>query len=286
VLVAAIWVVFSHRGDKESLSVAMLQRIEGLAPPERREWLAAMLAEISAMDDGRSARRFARGCLRAALCSPPARDRTTSSLAGLVTATVGATIALCVYGLLVYPEIRSDWPWLIYLVVFVGLVAVYGLVGLQLAQLGSSRVRLLGVGVGLSGALVGWWAASSQPVVSSPIALLAVAPPLLATGYVIRRTKQPGQAVVWAGEAAVMAGLSSFIGYVTTVYTTGGGPRTAASLQQFAMSGAHNYTSWAVSDELSGAVFLLAAVPILTVVAAAVATQVGRNPSGPELPLT
>ncbi|MGH9055330.1 MAG: hypothetical protein ACRDYY_05615 [Acidimicrobiales bacterium] len=249
--------------------------MEALSGPERRVWLAAMLAEQAVIVERRSARRFARGCVRAVLWSPPTLDREAGPMAGSIAAAATGAAGLGVYGLVAYPEVRSGWIWLIYLVVFAVLVASCGVFGVQCAQLGFTWVRRLGVAAGLPGAVVGWWAAQSNTVVSM-VEFVVVVPPLLAAVYVAKHSHRTAQVAVVAGEAAVVAGLSTFIGFVVTAYATGGGDRSPTTLGQFAASGAHDYASWAISGELGGAVFLLVAVPIVTlIVAGTVTTAMG-----------
>ena len=277
-LVVFVSLAVSRRRSKQKLSIATLRAIRKVSSPSRCDWVDAMLAEHDAIGDRRSARRFARGCLRALLFSPSAADVTARTIGGALGAAVACAVGLALYGIVVYPDIRPDggtwWVWSLYLAVFLAVLAFFSVVGLSLASLGSARVRRVGVLAGASAALLGWWAAQSDAVVSS-VSLIVVALPLVVVVMVVaRRTGRRDQAAVAAGLMAITAGLLIFIADVTTIYVTGGGPPTPFLLHQFAHSGAHSYAGWAINEALGGAVVLLCCVPVVIVVLGLLATQI------------
>jgi len=79
--------------------------------------------------------------------------------------------------------------------------------------------------------------------------------------------------------AALTAGLLTFASYVATTHATLG-PPTATLLQEFARSGAHDYRSWVIGDDLGGAVFLLLFVPLLATALGMLAARLA-SPSSP-----
>src|SRR5262249_4485281 len=102
-----------------SVAVPALRALARYGAPAQQEGVAAMLAEHDALDDPAARRRFARGCLRAAVVGPGGGDGATT----LVLAGVGGAIALAAglaaFGLVHYPGLRDGWSWLVYLGLFV-----------------------------------------------------------------------------------------------------------------------------------------------------------------------
>ena len=275
-LVVFVSLAVSRRCSSQKLSIATLRAIRKVSSPSRCDWVDAMLAEHDAIGDRRSARRFARGCLRALLFSPSAADVTARTIGGALGAAVACAVGLALYGIVVYPDIRPDggtwWVWSLYLAVFLAVLAFFSVVGLSLASLGSARVRRVGVLADVR-SLLGWWAAQSDAVVSS-VSLIVVALPLVVVVMVVaRRTGRRDQAAVAAGLMAITAGLLIFIADVTTIYVTGGGPPTPFLLHQFAHSGAHSYAGWAI-NEAWVAQWSCCAHPVVIVVLGLLATQI------------
>jgi hypothetical protein len=162
-----------------------------------------------------------------------------------------------------YPGLRTGWGWIIDLAVFLAIVAGYSLAGVHLGRLGSAAARRAGLLAGAPAALCGWWIAQSNGGAIGYAAMLVIALPCaIAATIVAKRQQRTDQAAVAAMCAALSAGLFAFVSYVATTYATLR-PPTAALLQEFARSGAHDYRSWVVGDDLGGAVFLLLFIPVL-----------------------
>ena len=222
-----------------------------------------MLAEYDALRDPGVRRRFARGCLRAVVASPTRADRTATALRGLSDLFVACAIALATYGLVRFPGVRVGWAWLVALAVFLLTVSGYAFGCSRLSRLGSPQNRWLGVLAGTPAALCGWWAASSNSVVSLPLVMVAAVPIVIVALYVIRRHRRADEAVVAVSGASLTAGLVTFIAYLSTTYATGGGPSTPVLFHQLARSGAPDHPSWRIADNFGASVFLLLFVPLV-----------------------
>jgi hypothetical protein len=228
-----------------------------LAPPARREWLEAMRAEQSLIEDPRERRRFARGCARALLIRSRSSDRTTAAMRSVVVATSAVAIGLAMFGLVDYPELRTGL-WLAYVAMFVAVLAVHAALGSRLARLGPGEARRIGLLCAVPAAGIAAAAAAVSGGLSLALLCLLLAPPAVAGWIAARRDGRIGSGVVAAGAACVLAALLSFIGFVTASYVVGGGSPTPELLADFHRSGMHDYATWAVGDSLGGAVFMLA----------------------------
>jgi hypothetical protein len=109
--------------------------------------------------------------------------------------------------------------------------------------------------------------------------------PALAALVAIRREPRRADGSIAAGCCALTAGLATFIGYVFVTYTTDGGTPSARLLDDFRRSGARDYRTWVVGDNLGGAVFLLGFVLIVGIalgLIAAHATAPGAQVPDPD----
>jgi hypothetical protein len=256
-----------HRGRNRS-GVKNARRRESLdlagalvAPPGR-EWLDAMRAEHASIEDPSERRRFARGCVRAALVAPWRPDGTAVLLRAVVAVAVAVAIAVAIglaaFGLAHYPGIRSGW-WIPELGAFIVILAIYAALGLRLSLLGRPAARRAALLAALPAAALCAAAAGGDGAWSYALALATVALPALAAAIAGRTGDRDGAALA-AGLCAVIAGLLAFAGYVTVTYATDGGTATPALLDEFRHSGATDYATWAVGDSLGGAIFMLAFV--------------------------
>src|SRR5262249_52942074 len=163
----------------------------------------AMLAEHDALDDPAERRRFARGCLRAAVVGPGGGDGTTTVVLAAFGAAIALAAGLAAFGLVHYPGLREGWSWLVYL----GLVTV---------GLGSPAARRRGVVAALPALVTSWAAAHGDGVVAYGLALAAVLLPANAALYASRLDRRPESGIVAATCCAVLAGILSFAGYTAS----------------------------------------------------------------------
>ncbi len=276
-LVVGATLALRHRGSDRQPSVAILRAIRQASPAQQRDWIDAMLAEWAAIGDRRSARRFARGCLKAFLLAPKAADSTARAIRAALGGATGCAVGLAAFGIVAYPDVRPDmrtaWMWSLYLVVFLATIAVLTVVGLALANLGTARTRRVGLLAGTSAGLFAWWAAWSDTVLSSLLVIVVALPLVVVVILIARHTGRRDEAAIATGLMAIIAALLVFVADATTAYATGGGTPTPDLLHQFAHSGAHNYAGWAISENLGGAVFLVCSLPIIITMLGAVAAR-------------
>jgi hypothetical protein len=251
-----------RRSAASGLSVQLLRSLARVAPPERREWIDAMLAEHDAIDDPARRRQFARGCLRSALLTAPgARDNAALLVNSTIGLGVAAAATLAAFGLVHYPGLRDDGTWIVYLTVFVIGLAGYALAGLTAATLGSPHARRVGVLVGVPAIVLSWAAIEYSAPVSGGTAMIVTLLPAVAALWALRQDGNPDDGVVAAVCCALVTGLGSFVGYAAGTFATVDRRPTAALLHAFAESGTRNYRTWMVGDNLGGACFLLFFIP-------------------------
>jgi hypothetical protein len=168
---AAAWLLWRAWWRRAGERVAALDGPAGLLaaaaatlPADRRDWGAAMAAELAQVEDRGARWRFAAGCARAALL-PPGGDRAAVAVAGALAVAATAATALATWAVL--PAGR------VFGLVFVGLVG--GLATLAVARSGRARgtgpgwaVAGLGLaGVGACAAATTWYLAE-HPTYARP----------------------------------------------------------------------------------------------------------------------
>ena len=245
-----------------------------------QNWIEAMRAEHAAIVDRRERRHFAWGCVRALLFGAMPADRVGGAMRSAVTLLIAGAGGLVTVGLLRYPGLRSGW-WLAYVAVFVALLIGYGVVGRFLAACGTPRARLLGMAAAFPAVGLAAFAGLSDGGVSAGLPLLIFVLPALAAWAATRDGGRAAIGVVAGASCAVTAGLLAFLTFVSLTYARNGGSPTPALLADFRRSGLHDYATWAVGDNLGGAVFLLGMTLVVgTVAGTLVATLRGTGQRG------
>jgi hypothetical protein len=268
-LAAAAWVVVTRvRAPRngavtQSSSAVLLRALADSSSARDRDWIAAMVAEHDAIADPAGRRRFARGCLAALATTPRGGDTTAWLIRVIVGGAVAAAVALAGFGLWRYPGLRVGVAWLVYLAIFAVALTACALAGYLVARIGSPAGRVSAVGMALPALLLSWYAAAHNSATAVGAALAVVLLPG-AAGAVARRIDRTRVAAVAAAAlCAVTTGLLSFIGYVATTYATHGGAISPSTWAEYLASGAPDYPTWAVSDNLGGACFLLVFIPLV-----------------------
>jgi hypothetical protein len=279
VVVLAIGFTVFHGTRSQGLTVAALRAAARLSPRRQREWIEAMIAEHDLIADDRTRRHFAMGCLWAVVCHGGRADSTAVVASGVVGLGAASAVVVAIYGLVEYPGVGAGWVSAVYLVVFGVLVAFYALAGFRLVRLGSGLARTVGLLAAAPAAVGAWWAARSDSVLSIGGSIVFVIPVAIAAGSVARRRRRADDGVVAASCGGVAAGFVTFLVYAVTTYATNGGPVTPTSWREFAQSGAHDYVTWAVGENLAGAVFLLLIVPVLATLLGLLAAKAAAPPS-------
>jgi hypothetical protein len=149
--------------------------------------------------------------------------------------------------------------------------------------LGPSQIRRTGLLVAIPALALSAAAARGTGVFSYACALSTILLPVLAALLATGREPHGVNGAVAAGCCTVAVGLATFIGYVFVTYVTDGGTPTAQLLEEFHHSGARDYRTWIVGDNLGGAVFLLGFILVagiaVSVIAAAVAKRETAGPT-------
>jgi hypothetical protein len=242
-----------------------------LLPRHRAPWGRAMTGELEHLAAPRERRRFAVGCVRAILFTPPGPGEPGRALVAVVATAAMACLGVVAYALVRYPGLRTGAAVWFAVIAFLGALAAYLLVAAavvaRLPRVGNSNV---GLGVlGGSGLATLWLvvgaaagaspAAGVLPIVLIPLASVAVG----AAGAWRSRSVAAGRRV--AVLAAVLAALLLFLTWVGMAVLTGGRPYDPGLLRDFRSSGAADLATYAVDDNLGAGMMLLLLVPALTV---------------------
>jgi hypothetical protein len=240
-----------------------------LLPADRATWGEAMVGELAQLERPVDRRRFALGCLRAVVLSPPSRGEPGRSVVGVVVVGTAASVALAGYALVRYPGLRAGGGVWVALATFLAILLCYAVATLAVvgnlggaarpvarrALVGGSVVALLWVLIGVaatSSAYPGW-----VPVLLIPLACLTVG----ASGARRGRAAAGCQTALLA---AVVAGLGLFVVAVGAALLTAGHPHDAGLVRDFPASGAPDLATYSVDDSLGTAMVLLLLVPLLT----------------------
>jgi len=241
------------------------------------DWIAAMRAEHAAIADPRERRRFARGCVRAVLLGSMPADRIGRLMQSTLMLAIAGAAALATVGLLRYPGLRSGW-WLAYVAVFVALLVGYGVVGRLIAVSGTREARLLGVAAALPAVGLAAVAGLADDGLAGAVPHLTFVLPAFAAWAATRHGERAEIGIVAAASCAVTAGLLAFLTFVSLTYARNGGSPSPALLAGYRRSGIHDYATWAVGDNLGGAVFLLGVILVVgTAAGTIVANGRGRG---------
>ena len=229
-------------------------------------WFEAMRAEQAAVEDRHQRRRFRAGCVWA-LLSCPSTDRTATMSRAALAAAVASAIAAAGYGLLHYPLLRSG-SWLVYLAVFTVLVITYAVLGTALSCLEAPRARHIGIVTALPAVALSAVGAHGNGVVSFAVASSPILLPALAAWWAASAERRWTAGAVAGVCCTLLGGLLAFAGFALATYRDDTRPATGVLLEEFRRSGARDYRTWLVGDNLGGATFLLA---IMLVIGTAVA---------------
>jgi hypothetical protein len=249
---------------------ALALAVRGL-PAERADWGDAMSAELAGVRGARARWSFSLGCARTAVgmrmrAAVLAHDRGGAGLRASVLAAIAASIVLALYGPVRYPGLRTGDSWFA-LLAFLAIVLAYGVAALSLSRgraPAAATARRCGVAGGL--AVGGGWLLIFLPVSKAfffvPLAVALVAPIVVAAlaGHLSHDAGVGRAAALWSG---LVGGLLVFIAYVTVTYAGDGRPYDAQTLRDFHASGARDLVTYAVADDLGGALSMLVIIPVV-----------------------
>jgi hypothetical protein len=257
--------VRSPRAAREDRPARLLALAARGLPPGRQEWGRAMEAELHEVRAARARRRFALGCAwgsaliraRALLGS---REPGGVGLRVVVLGASAAAVALAGWGLVRYPDLRSDRNAWASMAGLLALAFAYGALTLMLSRgttIGAVADRRRGLAAGLvSGGA--WFLVLSPPAVLKPWVLLPLVVALLAPACAARSGRSASRAALWSG---IVGGLVAAIAWVAAAYVRDGRPYDAGLLHDFHRSGAVDLAAYAVRGDLATALELLVLVP-------------------------
>jgi hypothetical protein len=249
---------------------ALALAVRGL-PAERADWGDAMSAELAGVRGARARWSFSLGCARTAVgmrmrAAVLAHDRGGAGLRSSVLAAIAASVVLALYGPVRYPGLRTGDSSFAFLA-FLAIMLAYGVAALSLSRgraPAAATARRCGVAGGL--AVGSGWLLIFLPVSKAfffvPLAVALVAPIVVAAlaGYSSQDAGVGRAAALWSG---LVGALLVFIAYVTVTYAGDGRPYDAQTLRDFHASGARDLVTYAVADDLGGALSMLVIIPVV-----------------------
>jgi hypothetical protein len=195
-----------------------------------------------------------------------------------VLAAIAASLASVAFGLARYPGLRDSadtWP---VVAVYLALLAAYtGLAVLLSRQSGTNATASRRVGL-VTGLATGTsWFAVWQSISFLPIFAALLAPVVAATwlAWTRRSTAAGAWAGLWGG---LFSGLVFFIGVSVASYMSDGRPYDRYVIAEYHQSAAPNLATYAVGDNLSSAIVMLLALPVLAVAFGALGAWIATPP--------
>lgn len=241
-----------------------------------------MLAELESLPADARRRRFCLGCARAVAIDharrPLGRHEPGSGFRGLVLAAIAASLGSVAFGLARYPGLRDSaatWP---VVAVYLAVLVAYGGLGVLLSrQSGADATAGRRVGLVAGLATGASWFAVWQSISFLPIFAALLVPVVAATWLAwTRRSRAAG---AWAGLwGGLFGGLVFFMGVSVASYMSDGRPYDRYVIAEYHRSGAPNLATYAVGDNLSGAIVMLVAVPVLAVAFGALGAWLATHP--------
>jgi hypothetical protein len=269
-------------GEPRDLPLVSLRAVASTLPPSRSGWGDAMLAELEILPAGARRWSFCLGCAWAVGIDqarrPVGRHEPGSGFRGLVLAAIAASLGSVAFGLARYPGLRESaatWPVVaVYLALLLGYAALAVLLSRQSGTdaTASRRVGLVtGLATGTS------WFAVWQSVSFLPIFAALLAPVIAATwlAWTRRSTAAGAWAALWGG---LSSGLVFFMGVSVASYMSDGRPYDRYVIAEYHRSAAPNLATYAVGDNLSSAIVMLLALPVLAVAFGALGAWLATHP--------
>ena len=268
--------------EPRDLPLVALRAVASALPPSRSGWGDAMLAELESLPAGARRWSFCLGCTWAVGIDqarrPVGRHEPGSGFRRVVLAAIAASLGSVAFGLARYPGLRDSaatWP---VVAVYLALLAAYAGLALLLSRqsgrdaTASRRVGLVtGLATGTS------WFAVWQSISFLPIFAALLVPVVAATwlAWTRRSTAAGAWAGLWGG---LFSGLVFFIGVSVASYMSDGRPYDRYVVAEYHRSGAPNLATYAVGDNLSSAVVMLLALPVLAVAFGALGAWLATHP--------
>jgi hypothetical protein len=249
-----------------------------------------MCSELDQVRGARDRWRFSVGCARASVLirlrvAFSSRERGGGGLRAVVLTGIPVLAGLAGYGLIHYPQLRSDPHAWASMAGFLALALAYAALALALSR-GTTRSAVAARRYGLAGGVVAggaWFLALSPPAALKAWVLIPLVVALLAPACAAAMAARSAgaadavtRAALWSG---IVGGLILAVAWVTTAYLHDGRPYDAGLVQDFHRSGAPDLTSYAVSGELATSLGLLLLLPIFALAFGALASIQRRSVS-------
>lgn len=262
----------------------LLEVATRVLPPARREWGAAMRAELDQITEETARWRFSAGCGWAALVvRSRSREPGGEKLRAVVFTGIAASLGLGLYGVVRYPGLRSGYHLWSSLAVLVFVLGVYATATVMLSR-GGARKASLARNYGVTGgAVIGIaWVAALLPtpamksfvIVPLVVALLGPVGVAALASRAARDRRTGRLAGLWT---AVVGGLTVFTIWVTVTYVTNGRPYDPGLVRDFHHSGAADLATYAVSDDLGSGLVLLLLVPTVALALGSLGARLGEQ---------
>ena len=233
---------------------------------------------------------FSVGCAWAALQmrtvqALTSRERGGESLRLFVFGGITAATALVAYGLTHYPGLRSESGTWVAVTAFLLLMAIYAAGALALSRgstMDLAKARRYGIAGGLAIGLL--WLIVLTPLgplkawVALPLAAALLGPAGIAAlaGRASHDSKAGARAALWSG---LVAGLLTFIVWVTETYLDDGRPYDPGLIRDFHRSESPDLTTYAVSDNLGSGLVLLLIIPTVALALGTLIARLTANPA-------
>ena len=229
-----------------------------------------MCAELAGVRGGRARWSFSLGCARTAVgmrmrAAVLAHDRGGAGLRASALAAIAASVVLAVSGPVRYPGLRTGDSWFAFLA-FLAIMLAYAVAALSLSRGRAPAPRPRGA------------AASRRPCGRRRLAahLLPVSKAFSSCPWLSRSWRRSlsrhsrahsshdagvgRAAALWSG---LVGGLLVFIAYVTVTYARRRSSVRRQTLRDFHASGARDLVTYAVADDLGGALSMLVIIPVV-----------------------
>jgi hypothetical protein len=245
-------------------------------PPERRDWGNAMLAELPGIHGRRPRWQFTAGAIRAAITARLMSRVNTRPRLSIVTAGVGACIALTLTALFSQPDLRTN-PRLPLLLLAIGVVLT-GYLALGAIHATGNERTVWGAGT-LAGVVLAviwftytsaWWNLHGTPLIA------AILLPTITAATAARSARSARAGINTVTWTALIAGIIVFVATTTDALITAGGPYDTSQISEYTNHGYTNGAPYWTGEGLANAFLLLLLIPSLTIATGTAGAVIGR----------
>ncbi|MDX6535988.1 MAG: hypothetical protein QOD37_329 [Gaiellales bacterium] len=265
----------------------LLLAVSGL-PADRADWGQAMLGELDEATGSRARWRFSVGCVKAVMTlrarqSFGGSHRDGALVRTVVLGAVAAALALGGYGLVRYPLLRAGEGARASALMLLAVLLAYVVCALCLSR-GMTPTAVVarryglcsGVAIGAGWLVVIFPSAPLKEWVFVPLAMVMLGPACVAA-LAARATGDPRTATAASMWCGLVGALVVFLIWVTATYLDNGGPIDPQLIRDFHASGAPDLTTYAIGDNLGGALGMLVMIPTIALAAGSFAARLAAR---------